>query len=128
MTTKVTHGIKISVDTKFQEGHSYPSQRYFLFLYKITIENTSDYTVQLLRRHWDIFDSSGEYRAVDGEGVVGKQPVLEPGQSFTYESACNLATDIGRMSGYYVFQRQVDNSSHKVTIPEFNLVVPERLN
>ncbi len=126
--TQVTHGIKISVETKFQSEHSVADHHHFLFSYHITIENKSDYTVQLLSRHWDIFDSSFERSEVDGEGVVGEQPVLEPGESFDYESACSLTTDIGKMSGTYLMERKIDKAQFKVTIPEFELIIPQRLN
>ena len=126
--TKVTHGIKISVETKFQSEHSVAEHRHYLFSYRITIENKSDYTVQLLSRHWDIYDSSSEHSEVDGEGVVGEQPVLEPGELFEYESACSLNTDVGQMSGNYLMERKIDKARFNVTIPEFELIVPHRLN
>jgi len=127
-TTKVTHGIKISVETKFQSEHSVSEHRHFLFSYHITIENNSEHTVQLLTRHWDIFDSGTEYSEVDGEGVIGEKPVLEPGESFDYESACSLTTDVGKMSGSYLMERKTDKLQFRVTIPEFELIVPYRLN
>ena len=126
--TQVTHGIKISVETKFQSEHSVAEQRHFLFSYRITIENKSDYTVQLLSRHWDIFDSNSEHSEVNGEGVVGEQPVLQSGEIFEYESACGLATDIGKMRGTYLMERKIDKARFHVTIPEFELIVPQRLN
>lgn len=126
--THVTHGIKISVETKFQSEHSVAEHRHFLFSYCITIENKSEYTVQLISRHWDIYDSSSEHSEVDGEGVVGEQPVLEPGELFEYESACSLTTDMGKMSGTYLMERKVDKARFHVTIPEFELIVPQRLN
>lgn len=126
--TEVTHGIRISVETKFQADHSVTEHRHFLFLYRIMIENKSEFTVQLLARHWDIFDSSGELSEVDGEGVVGEQPVLEPGESFEYESACSLTTDIGKMRGTYLMERKVGKARFRVNIPEFELIVPQRLN
>ena len=126
--TQVTHGIKISVETKFQSEHSVTEHHHFLFSYRITIENKSDYTVQLLSRHWDIFDSNGEHSQVDGEGVVGEQPVLESGEIFEYESACGLTTDIGKMRGTYLMERKMDKAKFYVTIPEFELIVPHRLN
>ncbi len=125
---QVTQGIKISVETKFSEENSDASKSHFLFLYQITIENKSDYTVQLIARHWDIFDSNNNHSEVDGEGVVGKQPVLEPGEIFEYESACGLTTDIGKMKGTYLMERKVDKTPFFVTIPEFELMVPQRLN
>jgi ApaG protein len=126
--THVTHGIRISVETRYQDEHSVAEQRHYLFSYRISIENRSEYTVKLLARHWDIFDSSSEHSQVDGEGVVGEQPVLEPGEVFEYESACSLTTDIGKMSGTYLMERKIDKARFKVTIPEFELVVPQRLN
>jgi ApaG protein len=126
--THVTHGIKISVETQFHTEHSNAENRHYLFLYNITIENKSDFAVQLVSRHWDIFDSCSEISKVDGDGVVGEQPVLEPGEIFEYESACSLTTDIGKMSGTYLMERKIDKARFYVTIPEFELVVPQRLN
>ena len=126
--TQVTHGIKISVETQFQNEYSIAEQRHFLFSYIITLENNSEYTVQLISRHWDIYDSSGESSVVDGEGVVGEKPVLDPGEVFEYESACTLTTDMGKMSGRYLMERKIDNMLFYVTIPEFELIVPQRLN
>lgn len=128
MVTQVTHGIRISVYTEYQESYSRPDQRHFLFLYRISIENTSEFTVQLMRRHWHIFDSSGEFREVEGDGVVGEQPVLAPGEVYEYESACNLSTDMGKMYGTYLMERQADKLRFNVNIPEFELIVPNRLN
>jgi ApaG protein len=126
--TQVTHGIKISVETKFHTESSDIENRNLLFLYAISIENKSDYAVQLIARHWDIFDSNGEHIEVDGEGVVGEQPVLQPGEVFEYESACTLTTDIGKMCGTYLMERKIDKARFHVTIPEFELIVPSRLN
>jgi ApaG protein len=126
--TQVTHGIKISVETRFQSEHSVAEHRHFLFSYRITIENNSEYTVQLISRHWEIYDSSSEHSEVDGEGVVGEQPVLESGEVFEYESACSLTTDMGKMSGKYLMERKFDKALFYVTIPEFELIVPQRLN
>ena len=128
MVTQVTQGIKISVETAYQEGQSHPSKSHFFFSYKISIENQNDYTIQLLRRHWHIFDSSGEYSEVEGEGVVGQQPVIQPGEIYTYDSACNLSTDMGKMYGTYLMERIIDGSRFDVHIPEFHMVVPSRLN
>ena len=81
MVTKITDGVKISVETVYQPEYSNPANNHFMFAYKITIENLTDYTVQLMRRHWYIFDSNGTHREVEGEGVVGQQPVIDPGES-----------------------------------------------
>jgi ApaG protein len=126
--TLVTQGIKISVETKFRNEHSSVEHRHFLFSYIIVIENYSEYTVQLVSRHWDIFDSCSEQSVVDGDGVIGEQPILEPGERFEYESACSLTTDIGKMKGTYMMERKIDGARFYVTIPEFELVVPSRLN
>jgi ApaG protein len=128
MVTKVTEGIKISVETSFQPGYSNADQNHYVFSYDITIENNSEYTIQLLRRHWFIFDSIGEYKEVEGEGVIGQQPILEPGQNHRYVSGCNLKSNIGKMSGTYLMERQIDGQRFEVQIPEFHLVVPYRLN
>ena len=81
MVTQIPEGVRVSVETVYQSEYSNPAQEHFMFAYKITIENLSDYTVQLMRRHWYIFDSNGTLREVEGEGVVGEQPVIEPGES-----------------------------------------------
>ncbi len=128
MVTQVTNGIAITVQTRFSEKHSFPERRQYLFGYRIIIENNSDFTVQLLRRHWYIFDSSGEVSQVEGEGVVGEQPVLHPGETYEYESACNLTTDFGKMHGTYLMERRSDGLFFKVDIPEFELITPYRLN
>ena len=128
MTAETTQGIRVSIKTRFLGYFSTPETRPFLFAYTIKIENTSDFTVQLLRRHWTIFDSTGDYREVDGEGVIGKQPVLAPGESFQYESRCDLASDIGTMKGSYLMERIVSGERFKIKIPSFTLVHPNRLN
>jgi len=99
-----------------------------VFAYKIDIRNNSEYTVKLLRRHWYIYDANGVVREVEGEGVVGQQPVLEPGDSRQYVSGCNLKSGLGKMRGTYQMERLVDGRTFMVEIPEFTLVVPYRLN
>jgi ApaG protein len=128
MVTQVTQGIQITVETLFREDQSRPELGDFLFTYRISIENKSDLTVQLLRRHWFIFDSNGEHSEVEGEGVIGQQPILLPGDVYEYESACNLETDMGSMLGTYTMQRQLDGLQFKVQIPRFELITPQRLN
>lgn len=128
MVTQVTEGIKISVDVRYIQEFSNPIKNHYLFAYHIKIENKSDFTYQLISRKWNIFDSNGEHRIVEGEGVVGEKPVLEPGQSFEYESSCNLHTDFGTMHGNYIMKRLVDGEYIKVIIPEFQLITPQKLN
>ena len=128
MVTAITQGVKISVETIYQDEHSNPANDHYMFAYRIEIENLSDFAIQLMRRQWFIFDSNGSVRDVEGEGVVGIQPVIDPGQSYSYVSGCNLKTDIGSMKGHYSMQRLVDETKFTVDIPEFELMVPYRLN
>jgi ApaG protein len=128
MVTQVTQGIQITVETQFRDDQSQPEMEDFLFSYLIFIENKSDLTVQLMRRHWKIFDSNGEHNEVEGEGVIGLQPILLPGEVFEYESACKLQSDMGSMLGTYTMQRQLDGLQFKVQIPRFELITPQRLN
>ncbi|MGC4022980.1 MAG: Co2+/Mg2+ efflux protein ApaG [Cyclobacteriaceae bacterium] len=128
MIAEITQGVKVSVETEYQPSYSNPSQYHFVFYYRITIENQSEFTVQLLRRHWHINDAAFDAREVEGEGVVGQQPVLEPGQSHQYVSGCNLKSGIGKMAGSYLMERIMDGSQFNVTIPEFMMIAPMRLN
>lgn len=128
MVTAITQGIKISVETMYQDEYSNPAHEQFMFAYRIEIENLSDYTIQLLRRQWFIFDSAGTIKEVEGAGVVGVQPVLEPGQVHAYVSGCQISTDIGSMKGNYSMIRVATDTPFKVDIPEFPLIVPYRLN
>lgn len=128
MDTIITAGIRVSVETYYQEKHSSPADHRYVHAYRITIQNESEHTVQLLRRHWYIRDAESLLREVEGEGVIGQQPVLEPGESHQYVSWTHLLTDIGKMWGSYTMVRLVDESVFLVRIPEFTLVVPARLN
>ena len=128
MPTSKTENIVINVESKFESNKSSPSQGEFIFSYQISIINNSSETVQLLSRHWYIFDSNAEYHEVKGEGVIGEKPVILPGQQHDYESFCNLKTDIGMMWGTYLMKRVKDNKLFEVKIPEFQLISPSRLN
>lgn len=128
MVTAITQGVKISVDTIYQDEHSNPANGHYMFAYRIHIENLTDYEIQLMRRQWFIFDSNGSVREVEGEGVVGIQPIIASGDSYSYVSGSNLKTDIGSMRGRYLMRRSVDESEFMVDIPEFELIVPFRLN
>ena len=128
MLTAITQDIGVSVETFFQELQSKPDLNLFVYSYRITIKNESQYTVQLISRFWEIFDVIMERRFIEGEGVVGEQPLLSPGQSYQYISYCQLKTDAGSMKGYYTFRRQVDNSKFDALIPEFMLLPEYRKN
>lgn len=128
MSVKVSEGIKIKVDTQFIQEYSKPALNNFLFSYRITIENTNSFPVQLLRRHWYIKDSAAPLREVEGEGVVGQTPIIQAGNSYSYESGCNLNSDVGSMKGTYEFLNLASNTIFEAEIPEFSLTVPWRLN
>jgi ApaG protein len=128
MVKTTTHNIEISVEVKYWSQQSMPRENHYFFVYFITIENKGDSSVQLMKRHWDIFDSNSETRMVDGEGVVGETPIIEPGEKFEYNSGCNLMTDMGFMSGYYTMQRLLDGEEFHVTIPKFDMIVPGKFN
>src|SRR6478735_1209923 len=121
MSVKVSQGIKIRVETNYLSEYSKPAVNHFLFSYRITIENQNPFDVQLLRRHWYIKDSASSMRQVEGEGVVGQMPVIKAGSSYSYESGCNLTSDMGSMKGTYKFLRLNDDSFFEAEIPEFNL-------
>ena len=128
MVTEITSGIKVSVDTEYQPSYSSPSQFHYVFTYKVTIENMSEHTIKLISRHWQIHDSARQMREVEGDGVVGIQPVIEPGESHQYVSGCNLKSGVGKMHGTYLIERLIDGKSFRVSIPEFTMVVPFALN
>jgi ApaG protein len=128
MISKITEGVRVSIETNYQQEYSSPMQAHYVFTYRINIENYSEYTIRLLRRHWFIYDANGLIREVEGEGVVGQQPTLEPGTSHDYVSGCNLQTEMGKMRGTYLMERIVDGKQFSVVIPEFMLIAPFKLN
>ena len=128
MNQFLTEDIAINVEPTYSDHHSNPEQRNYIFSYRIAITNNSQAAVQLLSRHWFIYDTSGEYSEVEGEGVIGKQPVIKPFETFTYESFCSLRTDIGWMWGSYLMKNTSTDKSFLVEIPEFELIRPVRLN
>jgi ApaG protein len=119
----VTRGIRVNVRAKFSDQNSDPQGRRWVFLYTITISNESSVRVQLLERHWIITDANGDVEEVKGPGVVGKQPILEPGQSFEYTSACPLKTPFGSMHGTYQMLGP-GNETFDVLIKGFALRLP----
>lgn len=128
MIQQVTSGIKISVETNF-EGTFYKNYKiHFAFGYRITIENQSKDSVQLTSRFWKIKDALNKTEIVQGEGVVGKKPVLKPGESYTYNSGCLLTSPFGAMSGYYQMVNFTSTRKFKVVIPSFKLSATFALN
>lgn len=128
MATQITHNIEVSVNSEYEVGHSDPSNNEFLYGYHVAISNKSNSTIQLLRRHWFIFDSRGDFSEVKGEGVIGEQPVLLPSQVHEYDSFCKLTTDFGKMWGTFLMKRMDDNELFEVKIPEFELITNSKLN
>lgn len=128
MKRAIHHAINISVETTFVPDVSSPSTGKFIFAYRIQIENESEYKVQLLSRAWHIVDSLLVNRFVEGDGVVGFQPELDPGQSYVYESFCEMQSPFGKMHGHYIFQRFPDHKKFAVQIESFYFGFPMLLN
>ncbi len=128
MVSATTKGVTVSVKTEYQPAYSNPRLMNFVFSYIIVIENKSEYSVQLISRHWHIVDANGFKREVEGEGVIGKQPVIEPGEKYEYVSGCNLPTQLGKMYGKYIMERVFDGKRFEAKIPEFHMVSPYMLN
>ena len=128
MVKKVTEGITISVETFYQPDYSNPMAGEFMFAYRITIENNNNYPIKLLRRHWHIIDSNGTRREVEGEGVVGVQPLLAPGENYQYVSGSNLRTEMGKMYGSYNMENLNTKGIFEVNIPVFEMIVPFKMN
>lgn len=128
MVQQVTNGIKISVKTKFEGISNQNNRLLFTFSYEITIENQSNTSVQLISRHWKIFDALKSLEIVEGDGVIGQKPVLAPKKSYTYSSYCNLTSPTGAMKGFYNMINFTNTSRFKVQIPNFQLTVPAVLN
>lgn len=118
-----TEGVVVRVVSNFLEDQSVPAQSRWFWSYHIRIENHREDPVQLLTRHWKITDGHGSVNHVDGDGVVGEQPLLKPGGSHDYVSGCPLSTPSGIMEGHYRFIR-ADGSTFLVEIPRFKLVAP----
>ena len=119
----ITNGVRVDVEARYSEEHSAPERSYWFFLYTITISNESDQVVQLLSRHWVITDATGKREEVRGPGVVGEQPVLDPGEAFEYTSGCPLPTPYGAMEGRYEMQLG-DESTFHAQIARFELREP----
>lgn len=115
-----TQGIRITAQPFFLADQSSPTAGQFVFAYHIRIENVGDAAAQLVWRHWYIHDPVGGDQEVEGEGVVGEQPLLAPGQAYEYQSFCVLQSPEGHMDGYYQFVRS-DGARFRAAIPRFNL-------
>lgn len=120
---QITQGIRVSVQPRFSLAQSDPAEGRFVFLYRVHMENESAVAAQLLFRHWRIHEAGGTDSEVDGEGVVGEQPMLPPGGSHEYQSFCILRSPVGFMEGYYTFA-DADGEEFQVAVPRFQLSAP----
>ena len=122
-----TDTVEIKAISRFLPDQSDPSADRYVFAYHITISNRSEQTVKLLTRHWIITDAEENVQEVRGEGVIGQQPVLRPGESFEYTSGCSIATPVGTMKGSYFMQAD-DGRQFDAPIAEFTLAMPRTLH
>lgn len=128
MVSQITRGIKISVLTSFEGTYFKNYKIHFAFTYHVSIENQSKDSVQLNSRHWEIYDALNHTETVDGEGVIGKKPVIKPGENYTYSSGCLLSSPIGAMKGHFNMINFTTTKSFKVEIPAFKLSAPFAIN
>jgi len=124
--SETTRGIRVSVRSFYLADQSEPDEGKFVWAYRIRIENTGRETVQLLRRTWLITDARGRTQRVQGAGVVGEQPVIEPGEAFEYTSGTPLDTPTGFMAGTYHMIETGGGEGFDVTIPAFSLDSPHQ--
>jgi ApaG protein len=117
-----SNGITITVEPKFDGDIKDIVSVKYVFSYTITLYNALSYSVQLLSRKWEIFDSIGTRHTVEGEGVVGVQPIIKPGETFTYSSWCPLESNMGNMKGHYTMVNLENQEEFKIDIPRFDLV------
>ncbi|MCU0350601.1 MAG: Co2+/Mg2+ efflux protein ApaG [Flavobacterium sp.] len=128
MVSQITKGIKISVSTSFEGTYFKNYKIHYAFTYLIAIENQSKDSVQLTSRHWEIFDALNPLEIVDGEGVIGKKPVIKPGETYTYSSGCLLSSPIGAMKGHFEMVNFTSTKKFKVIVPSFKLSAPFAIN
>ena len=123
MYSKKTKKINITVNPYFLDDQSEPEDQHFVWAYQVTIDNQSNEKVQLKNRYWKIIDSNGSEHEVRGEGVVGEQPILNPGEKYEYTSGTPLATPSGFMEGYYEMETK-NGFIFEASIPLFSLDSP----
>lgn len=121
------YAIDIAVDTRYLADQSEPDAGRYVFAYTIRLRNTGQVPAKLLTRHWVITDANGKVQQVDGEGVVGEQPWLRPGDDFRYTSGAVLETAVGTMRGHYEWVAD-DGERFAAPIPPFTLAVPRTLH
>lgn len=127
MYTETTRGITVTVQPVYLDDQSSPTEGHYVWAYRVRIENNGDETVQLKRRHWKITDALGRMQEVQGAGVVGEQPVLQPGESYEYTSGTPLTTPSGIMMGTYQMETD-EGETFDVSIPAFSLDSPHEVH
>ncbi|WP_432455950.1 MULTISPECIES: Co2+/Mg2+ efflux protein ApaG [unclassified Agarivorans] len=127
MSNTPEYQLDIEVESGFLPEHSAPEEHKFAFYYTVTIRNCGSQALQLMRRYWLITDGNGDENEVTGDGVVGKQPHLQPEKSFTYTSSALLATEVGVMQGYYTLV-DPEGNEFEAEIPAFRLSLPNKLH
>ena len=127
MSDTTTRGIRVQVESFYDEDRSAPQENYYFFAYRVTISNVGGEPAQLVSRDWIITDATGYQQQVQGPGVVGEQPLLDPGESFEYTSFCPLSTPVGSMHGTYRMVLPSGESFDAVIAP-FSLAVPHSVN
>ena len=128
MIWKTTNGITIEIASRYEKGHSKPSLKKHVHSYHVNIINKNEHATQLLRRQWFIHDSDQTIREVEGDGVIGVQPIIRPGGNHNYMSWSVLQTAIGKMHGNYTMLNLETKEEYIVEIPEFRLVADHKLN
>lgn len=128
MISAITRNVEVVVRTSFLPDSSDTENEKFVFGYEIVINNFSSQTIQLLSRNWLVTDGSGKSHEVKGIGVVGEQPIIAPGRSYSYMSGASFQSVLGKMEGYYTFMNEADGEEFKVFIPPFTLSFPPSLN
>lgn len=121
MSDVTTQGVRVGANAFYLPDESTPEDKEFVFGYRIVILNDSDRPVTLLKRHWDLIDGNGERKVIDGEGVVGQKPRLDPGEAFKYHSFAVLPTPWGTMEGHYTFRTEQADESFDAAIGRFYL-------
>ncbi|HEV2852617.1 MAG TPA: Co2+/Mg2+ efflux protein ApaG [Thermoanaerobaculia bacterium] len=127
MSDTTTRGIRVQVQSYYDEVRSSPQESYYFFTYQVRISNVGSEAAQLISREWLITDGNGDTQRVHGPGVVGEQPVLAPGEEFEYSSFCQLPTPVGAMQGSYLMVLQ-NGESFEAEISPFSLAVPHSVN
>ncbi len=124
----ITNDISVSVVSTFEPDHSEILEKYFVFSYEVQVKNLSEHAVQLLRREWWITDLLNGKNYVEGEGVIGQTPVIQPNESYSYSSWCPITSSIGYMEGFYEFVDLVTKGQFKVEVPRFDLFAGYKKN